>query len=439
MRRGRQETGERRPVASSRQKAGNRTGLAVAVALLALCALASAAFYSQTLLFDTPTADVLPAGSMAISADVTGPLTETQENIGWWEGDASIRFSPVKGLDIGVTAYTLTDYVLDAKFRILGGPGRFSLALGVSDIGLHEYVSPIGHDTANAWPDWQYWKDEKYIRPYENLSAFVVASIPLRKIARLHLGLGRGRFVGYDGPNEYLNTDIFLDEYHQWAVALFGGLEVYVMPNVALVVEANTRDLNSGIKAKFGPLTAAVAWTKMEGLLRASGADDPRRFGRIDVGASCQFDRIDLSGLSRLIPRREPFVPIEPVPPPPLPEPTAVEPVAAPSPGELKLEPIWFEWDKWDITPEAAATLHRNADKLLAYPNVRVVITGYASEEGTLEHNFPLSGRRAHAASEYLKSLGVPAGQLRFRALGESAGRPYPPHRAVYFEIETEK
>jgi len=67
---------------------------------------------------------------------------------------------------------------------------------------------------------------------------------------------------------------------------------------------------------------------------------------------------------------------------------------------------------------------------------MRVVITGYASEEGTLEHNLPLSARRAYAAYDYLKSLGVPAGQMRFRAMGESIGRPLPVHRSVYFEVE---
>jgi len=70
---------------------------------------------------------------------------------------------------------------------------------------------------------------------------------------------------------------------------------------------------------------------------------------------------------------------------------------------------------------------------------VRIVIAGHASEEGTVEHNLPLSGRRAKAAFEYLKSLGVPAEQMRTQAMGESEGRPYPIHRSAYFEIEPKK
>lgn len=404
--------------------------LAVLV-LLTTAAPVTAQFNSPTLLFDTPTADVLPQGSIAISADVTGPLTNTVENIAWWEADANVRYSPFRGFDFAVTGYTLEDYVLDAKYQLVrGGPERFGLAVGVCDVGLHSYVSPIGHDSAKAWPDWKYHNPDNgdYIRPTENLSAFAVASIPLWSFARIHAGLGRGRFVGYDGPNEYLNTDWLLESgYHNWAVALFGGLEVFLTPNVSLVAEANTRDLNSGVKANFGPVTAAVAWTKMEGLLLVrKDAPEGHEFGRLELGVSYLLDF-----------RRPAPPPSAPTKPAPLPEPEqppVVEPLAKP-----RLNPIWFKWDKWDITPVASATLRQNADVLLAHPDVRVLVAGYASEEGSLEHNYPLSARRAYAAYEYLQSLGVPARQMRYRAMGESAGRPLPMHRSVYFKIKPEE
>ena len=431
---GRLETDGSRKAAGTGLKKGKgdrgTSALVVTTALFAFVGLASAApvrsLNSPTLLFDAPTADVLPAGSVSIAAVVTNPLTRTSMNVDYPEVDASVRLSPLKHLDLAVTAYTIRDYVLDAKFQILGGqPGRLGLAVGVCDVGLHRYVSPIGRDTAGAWPDWKYRHEGTSIRAWENLSGFVVASIPLRKIARLHLGLGRGRFVGYDGINDYLNTDILFDSYHQWAASLFGGLELYVLPNVVLVAEASGRDMNSGIRAHFGPITATVAWKKIEGFIVAEGEPEGTpHFGRIAVGASCRFDRIDLSGLGRLAPRRVPSVQ------------TPAQPVAASVTGEFELEPIWFEWDKSDITPQAEAALRRNADKLLAYPQVRVVVAGYASEEGASEHNVPLSARRAHVAYEHLRSLGVPAGQLRYQAMGESAGKPYPEHRAVFFEVE---
>jgi outer membrane protein OmpA-like peptidoglycan-associated protein len=403
----------------------NLPGLVV-LALVALAAPASAIFNSPTLLFDTPTADVLPAGVLTISADVTGPLTQTSRNVPYWEGNANVRFSPFRNFDFAVTAYTLKDYVLDLRYRLVGGePDRFALALGIYDIGFNKYVSPLGHGLDAAWPDWQYDKSKEwYNRPMENFSAFAVASIPLASFIRLHLGLGRGRFVGYDGPNQYMNTDEFTRQFHEWAVALFGGVQVFIAPDVALVAEANTRDFNSGVEANFGPFTAIAAWTKMEGLLRATkGAE----FGRVELGASYKLDL-----------RRPEPPPSAPTPTTPLPEPPP-PPVATLIPDKPGLIPIWFGWDKSDITAIAEATLRKNAEVLLAHPDMKIIITGYASEDGSPEHNLPLSGRRAQAAFEFLKSMGVPAGQMRYQAKGESEGRPLPMHRSVYFSLESEK
>jgi len=116
------------------------------VAAPASTGLASAApgrqFNSPTMLYETPTADVLPPGTLAITADVTYPLVQTPNNTNHLEANANIRFSPIEHLDFTVTAYTLSDYMLDAKYQIIGGePGRFGLAVGVCDIGLNSYVS----------------------------------------------------------------------------------------------------------------------------------------------------------------------------------------------------------------------------------------------------------------------------------------------------------
>jgi len=389
----------------------------VVVLLPAIVGPASAQFNSPTLLYQTPTADVLPAGALAISADLTFPLLDSGANAGR-EENANLRFSPVKHLDFGVTAYSLKDYVLDAKYQIIGGePGQIGLAAGVYDVGIYEYVSPIGHGLDNAWRDWKYQDRTK-----ERFSAYAVTSIPVMDVARLHVGLGRGRFVGYGDKSRYLNTDVFFDEHHQWAIGLFGGVEVYVHPKVALVAEVGGRDLNSGIKASFGPISATVAWTKMEGLLFSKGDD---RFGRLQLGASYQLDNA--------FRRQEPDIPLYHVAPAPEP---ALPPVAAPVPVKPYLYPIWFMWDKWDITPVAAATLRKNADMLRARPELKVLITGYASEEGSPDYNLRLSERRAQATYEYLKELGVPEAQMRYEARGVSVGRPYAMHRSVYFEIE---
>jgi hypothetical protein len=269
----------------------------VVVAVLTSVAPARARFSNPTLLYETPTADVLPPGAMAISADITYPLVQTGANVNYPEADACVRFSPLQHLDFAVTAYTFADYVLDVKYQILGGePSRFGLAVGMCDIGWYEHVSPVGHDTANAWPDWKYNAYlPRYDRTTERFSPFVVTSFPVMRFARASIGLGRGRFVGYDVRSKYFNSDLFFNKYHQWAVAVFGGAEVYVTPQIALVVEASTRDLNTGAKAVFGPVTATIAWAKMEGILWSRGDD---RFGRLLASVSYQFN--NLAGLASL-------------------------------------------------------------------------------------------------------------------------------------------
>jgi len=498
-----------------------RSSVFVVVAALALAGQAPAQFNRTTLLIDTPTADVMPAGSFAISPIVTMPLTRTPTRVGT-EGGASLRFSPVKYMEVALTAYTPKDYVVGASYQLVSGRGERvsvlemlypkeraghrlvneeargpALAVGVYDLGINNYVSPIGHGLDDAWPDWKY-KD----RPMENFSAFLVTSIPMTGLARISLGLGRGRFVGYDGPNEYLNTDVFFKENHQWAIGLFGGLEIYLAPQVALCAEAQGRDANAGIKAFIGPVTALVSLCKIEGLVFAQGAD---KFGRVAFEASYQIDnlfrpRVPLARPSRasrfgsvrgrtldagtgapleaqvalgsrvlFTARDDGSFEFDSVAPGPYtiraaakgllgasakvgvtagtvsivdirlaPEPgKEAPPVAVPSPAELKLSPVYFEYDRSDITTEAAAILRENADLLKSNPNVRVMITGRASEEGTLESDSRLAERRAAAAFEYLKSLGVPAEQMSYRSLGREPGTP--PRLARRCDFEAEK
>jgi hypothetical protein len=286
----------------------------VVVALLALAAPARADFNRTTLLIDTPTADVMPPGTIAISTIVTFPLIRSADNPGW-EGGASVRVAPIDGLEVLLTAYTPKDYVMGATYQLISGqPLRVgllqllhiidpfksklrweeaqqtSLAVGVYDVGIHSYVSPLGNGLDDAWPDWKYQDTTgRVIRPYENFSAFVVASVPLTGLARISVGLGRGRFVGYDRANDYMNTDIFFKGYHQWAIGVFGGFELYLTPQVALCAEADSRDANAGIKGFFGPVSVLVSVCKVEGLIAKS---KEHRFGRLAVDVSWQFDKL---------------------------------------------------------------------------------------------------------------------------------------------------
>jgi outer membrane protein OmpA-like peptidoglycan-associated protein len=106
-------------------------------------------------------------------------------------------------------------------------------------------------------------------------------------------------------------------------------------------------------------------------------------------------------------------------------------------PSTSDLAPIWFEWDSWEITPGAALSLARNAEALLGQPDMKVVLIGYASEAGSPEANCLLSGKRALAVFEYLKSLGVPEQQMSYRSVAVPDGGSHPAYREVCFDTET--
>ncbi len=387
----------------------------VVIGVLLLISQIPAQFNRTALLIDSPTADVLPYGSLAAALGVTFPLPNMGMNVGWERG-GNLRFSPLKRLELALTAYTYKDYVLGAQYQLISGEREesdrkgFSLALGVHDIGLYSYVSPIGHDTGDAWPDWKYQD-----RPQEKFSAFVVGTIPIGGFARAHLGLGRGRYVGY-ARGRFINTDIFFgeDERHQWAIGLFGGAELNLGKHLALCGEINGRDVSAGLKGFFGPITAGIAWHKIEGI---TPKDPESRFGRIALALSYQTGNL-----------LQPRVPELPPPPPPVPE----EEIAEEEMPEEKLpeekllrelRPIYFDFDKSDIRPGDAEILKGNAKQILdavkAGQKFTVTIEGHCCPMGTAEYNMGLGMRRAESAKGYLLKLGVDGGLLNTISYGE--------------------
>lgn len=122
---------------------------------------------------------------------------------------------------------------------------------------------------------------------------------------------------------------------------------------------------------------------------------------------------------------RAPEVPVAPPAQPQAPVSQGVLPGSAEDFRVSVGERVFFGYDRFDLTPEARATLERQAAWLRRYPNVRVLIAGNCDERGTREYNLALGARRATAAKDYLVSLGVPAGRLETVSFG--AERPIDP------------
>jgi peptidoglycan-associated lipoprotein len=80
---------------------------------------------------------------------------------------------------------------------------------------------------------------------------------------------------------------------------------------------------------------------------------------------------------------------------------------------------VYFDFDKYDLKPEARERLSKNADFLKQNPGFLVEIQGHCDERGTNDYNIALADRRANAAKEYLVTLGIGANRLKTVSYGE--------------------
>jgi peptidoglycan-associated lipoprotein len=87
--------------------------------------------------------------------------------------------------------------------------------------------------------------------------------------------------------------------------------------------------------------------------------------------------------------------------------------------NETISEDIYFEYDRYDLTPEAQAVLKKKGTWLRANPGVAVYIEGHCDERGTNEYNLALGDRRAEGAKTFLVDLGVAASRLTTISYGE--------------------
>jgi outer membrane protein OmpA-like peptidoglycan-associated protein len=92
--------------------------------------------------------------------------------------------------------------------------------------------------------------------------------------------------------------------------------------------------------------------------------------------------------------------PPPPTPPPPMPAPHIV------------LRGVHFDFNKYNIRPEDAATLDEGAATIKNNPNMVIDVNGYTDSIGSAEYNLRLSRRRAEAVANYLEKGGVPADKL---------------------------
>lgn len=84
-----------------------------------------------------------------------------------------------------------------------------------------------------------------------------------------------------------------------------------------------------------------------------------------------------------------------------------------------------FDFDKYNIRPDAEVVLRSKAGYMNKKSNLLVEIQGHCDERGTEAYNKALGDRRAKAAKNFLESLGVPGSRMTAVSYGEE--RPLDP------------
>ncbi len=86
---------------------------------------------------------------------------------------------------------------------------------------------------------------------------------------------------------------------------------------------------------------------------------------------------------------------------------------------EIVLENIYYDYDKWDIRPDAEPTLNRLAEVLRQNPTIKIQLGSHTDCRGNDGYNQNLSQRRAESAVNYLISKGIDGGRLSAVGYGE--------------------
>jgi peptidoglycan-associated lipoprotein len=82
-------------------------------------------------------------------------------------------------------------------------------------------------------------------------------------------------------------------------------------------------------------------------------------------------------------------------------------------------EDIHFDYDIYDIRPDAKPVLQNIASWLLKNKSAKILIEGHCDERGTSEYNLALGDRRAKAARDYLIALGVAPNRIEMLSYGK--------------------
>jgi outer membrane protein OmpA-like peptidoglycan-associated protein len=86
----------------------------------------------------------------------------------------------------------------------------------------------------------------------------------------------------------------------------------------------------------------------------------------------------------------------------------------------VRLNNVFFDFDKWDLRGESFIELDRVVKLLTENPAIEIEMSAHTDSRGSDEYNYKLSDNRARSVMNYILSKGISPNRIRSRGYGET-------------------
>lgn len=107
-------------------------------------------------------------------------------------------------------------------------------------------------------------------------------------------------------------------------------------------------------------------------------------------------------------PKTQPLTPLE-----------EFKPIDMDAQARETFQTIYFDFDKYDLRPDAIAKMETIAKFLQEHTTLRILAEGNCDERGSSDYNMALGENRAEAAKQYLVSYGINPARIETTSYGK--------------------
>lgn len=86
----------------------------------------------------------------------------------------------------------------------------------------------------------------------------------------------------------------------------------------------------------------------------------------------------------------------------------------------IRLENIYYDFDKWNIRPDAAVELDKLVEIMRDNPTIWIELGSHTDSRGNDAYNMTLSQKRAESAVQYIISRGINRNRITAKGYGET-------------------